>query len=250
MAFYEALPSLPNINTYAYPIAPQPYESPSESYSESSSPDTYVSKPGFSYELLWRHRTALTVLQHMRQSVSPSEPSPYVISYGSPQIPFYPAQEKIPLEYIDSTSLDNGDQRERRSTQKGPVTSMHLRRRAQNRASQRAFRERKEKHVKGLESQLQALHEQHQSLLQSYNSQANEVESLRKKVQELMKLPNNVHNVQFTDPSTSPVCTSSTSASQGFTTPNKYEMATFPASSYPTPTPEPYYDKSIHTTVA
>ncbi|EGD85085.2 uncharacterized protein TERG_01357 [Trichophyton rubrum CBS 118892] len=62
----------------------------------------------------------------MRQSVSPSEPSPYVISYGSPQIPFYPAQEKIPLEYIDSTSLDNGDQRERRSTQKGPVTSMHL----------------------------------------------------------------------------------------------------------------------------
>lgn len=126
MAFYEALPSLPNINTYAYPIAPQPYESPSESYSESSSPDTYVSKPGFSYELLWRHRTALTVLQHMRQSVSPSEPSPYVISYGSPQIPFYPAQEKIPLEYIDSTSLDNGDQRERRSTQKGPVTSMHL----------------------------------------------------------------------------------------------------------------------------
>lgn len=65
-----------------------------------------------------------------------------------------------------------------------------------------------------------------------------------------MKLPNNVHNVQFTDPSTSPVCTSSASASQGFTTPNKYEMATFPASSYPTPTPEPYYDKSIHTTVA
>ncbi|KMQ43866.1 hypothetical protein HL42_5386 [Trichophyton rubrum] len=228
MAFYEALPSLPNINTYAYPIAPQPYESQSESYSESSSPDTY----------------------HMRQSVSPSEPSPYVISYGSPQIPFYPAQEKIPLEYIDSTSLDNGDQRERRSTQKGPVTSMHLRRRAQNRASQRAFRERKEKHVKGLESQLHALHEQHQSLLQSYNSQANEVESLRKKVQELMKLPNNVHNVQFTDPSTSPVCTSSASASQVFTTPNKYEIATFPASSYPTPTPEPYYDKSIHTTVA
>ncbi|EFQ97130.1 hypothetical protein MGYG_00173 [Nannizzia gypsea CBS 118893] len=226
MAFYEALPSLPNINTYAYPMAPQPYESPSESYSESSSPDTY----------------------HMRQSISPSEPAPYVISYGSPQIPYYPAPEKIPLEYIDSTSLDNGDRRERKTTQKGPVSSMHLRRRAQNRASQRAFRERKEKHVKGLESQLQALHEQHQSLLQSYNSQANEVESLRKKVQELMKLPT---NMQFTDPSTSPVCTSSNSpsTSHGFTTP-KYDMATFSASSYPTPTPEPYYDKSIHTTVA
>lgn len=61
MAFYEALPSLPNINTYAYPIAPQPYESPSESYSESSSPDTYVSKPEFSYKLLQLHGAGLTV---------------------------------------------------------------------------------------------------------------------------------------------------------------------------------------------
>ncbi|KAM5455146.1 hypothetical protein MaudCBS49596_001786 [Microsporum audouinii] len=225
MAFYEGLPSLPTINTYAYPMAPHPYESPSESYSESSSPDTY----------------------QMRQSISPSESSSYtMISYGSPQIPYYPPAEKIPVEYIDSTSLDSGDRRDRRTTQKGQVSSMHLRRRAQNRASQRAFRERKEKHVKGLESQLQALHEQHQSLLQSYNSQANEIESLRKRVQELMKLPN---NVQFSDSSTSPICNSScSSSSPGFTTPNKFEMPTFTTNSYPTP--EPFYDKSIHATTA
>src|SRR5436190_19135839 len=78
---------------------------------------------------------------------------------------------KIPLEYIGSSTLDDRDRRRRRSSlakDKENVTNMHLvsamrfpwyiwqfgpnrltqRRRAQNRASQRAFRERKEKHVK------------------------------------------------------------------------------------------------------
>lgn len=59
------------------------------------------------------------------------------------------------------------------------------RRRAQNRASQRAFRERKEKHVKGLEHQLEDLHEKHQDLLQSYSRQADEVAKLNSKIAEL-----------------------------------------------------------------
>jgi len=59
------------------------------------------------------------------------------------------------------------------------------RRRAQNRASQRAFRERKEKHVKGLEHQLEDLHEKHQDLLQSYTRQADEVTKLTARIAEL-----------------------------------------------------------------
>jgi AP-1-like transcription factor len=59
------------------------------------------------------------------------------------------------------------------------------RRRAQNRASQRAFRERKEKHVKGLEHQLEDLHEKHQDLLQSYTRQADEVTKLNDRIAEL-----------------------------------------------------------------
>lgn len=59
------------------------------------------------------------------------------------------------------------------------------RRRAQNRASQRAFRERKEKHVKGLEHQLEELHEKHQDLLQSYTKQADEVSRLKARIVQL-----------------------------------------------------------------
>lgn len=62
---------------------------------------------------------------------------------------------------------------------------MPQRRRAQNRASQRAFRERKEKHVKGLEHQLEELHEKHQDLLQSYSKQVDEVSRLNARIAQL-----------------------------------------------------------------
>ncbi len=64
-------------------------------------------------------------------------------------------------------------------------TNIKQRRRAQNRASQRALRERKEKHVKGLEHQLEDLHEKHQDLLQSYTRQADEVGKLNNRIAEL-----------------------------------------------------------------
>ena len=59
------------------------------------------------------------------------------------------------------------------------------RRRAQNRASQRAFRERKEKHVKSLETQLELLHEKHQDLLCTFNKQSDSVDKLNRKVEKL-----------------------------------------------------------------
>jgi len=62
------------------------------------------------------------------------------------------------------------------------VPPSKARRRAQNRASQRAFRERKDKHVKGLEIQLESLNEKHQDLLCSYNKQSENVAKLNCKI--------------------------------------------------------------------
>jgi len=115
--------------------------------------------------------------------------------YGATPSSFYPATQttKIPVEYSSAAAIDQTDRRRRRSSSisapaakdKETVPNMHLRRRAQNRASQRAFRERKEKHVKGLEHQLEDLHERHQDLLSSYTRQADEVTKLNNRISEL-----------------------------------------------------------------
>jgi len=63
------------------------------------------------------------------------------------------------------------------------------RRRAQNRASQRAFRERKERHVKNLEQQLEDLHQQYEELLRAYDEQKEEIFNLRTEMQELHSEP-------------------------------------------------------------
>jgi hypothetical protein len=57
------------------------------------------------------------------------------------------------------------------------------RRRAQNRAAQRAFRERKEKHAKDLESQLAALTEKYRSLESSHTELNAAYDKLRKTIE-------------------------------------------------------------------
>jgi AP-1-like factor len=119
-----------------------------------------------------------------------------MFNYGTTPATYYPtSSNKISVEYTGSSTLDERDRRRRRSgststsslnsKDKDSLTNMHLRRRAQNRASQRAFRERKEKHVKGLEHQLEDLHEKHQDLLQSYSRQADEVSRLNARISQL-----------------------------------------------------------------
>jgi bZIP transcription factor len=61
----------------------------------------------------------------------------------------------------------------------GPALISAQRRRAQNRASQRAFRERKERHVKSLEQQLEDLHQQYEELLQAYDQQKHDYYNLK-----------------------------------------------------------------------
>ncbi|CRG92634.1 hypothetical protein PISL3812_09697 [Talaromyces islandicus] len=59
------------------------------------------------------------------------------------------------------------------------------RRRAQNRASQRAFRERKEKHIKTLEAQLSSLETEHSKLLHCHHEQRRMLDRMKAHVQEL-----------------------------------------------------------------
>ncbi len=63
--------------------------------------------------------------------------------------------------------------------------SRFQRRRAQNRASQRAFRERKEKHVQQLEHQLEDLESKHQTLANSYTALDTTHHHLKREVEQL-----------------------------------------------------------------
>ncbi|KKY21916.1 hypothetical protein UCRPC4_g03419 [Phaeomoniella chlamydospora] len=94
-----------------------------------------------------------------------------------------------PSDVLDTSETLSEHDRRRRGAgnyaeDKGNISTTRLRRRAQNRASQRAFRERKEKHVKALEQQLSKLHEKHHDLLESYTRQADEIAKLNR-IQEL-----------------------------------------------------------------
>jgi len=110
------------------------------------------------------------------------------------------------VDYAGSALPDSQDHRRRSTTaaaadRKGPIipnvnllgespaiphaTDPLQRRRAQNRVSQRAFRERKERYVKSLERQLEELRQKHQKLLQSYSQKAEEAIRLNTRVAEL-----------------------------------------------------------------
>ncbi|MCJ1272367.1 hypothetical protein MMC21_000153 [Puttea exsequens] len=113
---------------------------------------------------------------------SPSPPMMYS-SMDSHSYTSYPSPSSFPsyidtaprivnsIEFTDLTRPQLEDRRRRRSNtaqDKESVSNMRIRRRAQNRASQRAFRERKEKHVQHLEHELEELESKHRTLTKSY----------------------------------------------------------------------------------
>lgn len=63
--------------------------------------------------------------------------------------------------------------------------SKEERRREQNRASQRAYRDRKEKQLKALEVQIAQWQAKHQGLCSSYSKQTSEVRKLKSQIEEL-----------------------------------------------------------------
>jgi len=77
--------------------------------------------------------------------------------------------EELPFEISFEALYEDRDRRRRgKPRDENTSTQVNSRRRAQNRVSQRAFRERKEKHIKELEARLGDLEGRHSNLFQSY----------------------------------------------------------------------------------
>ncbi|KAL9128339.1 MAG: hypothetical protein Q9217_002969 [Psora testacea] len=94
------------------------------------------------------------------------------------------------IEFTDLTNLQHEDSHRRRrrsNTQqdKEAASNMRIRRRAQNRASQRAFRERKERHVQHLEHELEVLETKHHNLEKSYSEVEGAHAKLKREVEGL-----------------------------------------------------------------
>ncbi|KAL8735294.1 MAG: hypothetical protein Q9181_002849 [Wetmoreana brouardii] len=92
------------------------------------------------------------------------------------------------VEFTDLTAPVHEDRRRRKSTtlqDKQAISNMRIRRRAQNRASQRAFRERKEKHVQHLEHELEALEAKHRDLQKSHSELGETKSKLQAEVEQL-----------------------------------------------------------------
>ncbi|KFY55697.1 hypothetical protein V496_06919 [Pseudogymnoascus sp. VKM F-4515 (FW-2607)] len=98
---------------------------------------------------------------------------PYLYQYETPEM-HHASQLAATIELKIEDLYDDVDLRTKRATPaagSNPATSqIHSRRRAQNRASQRAFRNRKEKHVKEVEARLQELEGKYRDLSESYES--------------------------------------------------------------------------------
>lgn len=96
----------------------------------------------------------------------------------------------------DSTSPRHSTSNPKSTTTKPPTPtrtssatetpdSKEERRRSQNRASQRAYRDRKDKQLKALEVQIAQWQTKHQGLCSSYTKQTSEVRKLKEQIEEL-----------------------------------------------------------------
>ncbi|KAK2625743.1 hypothetical protein QTJ16_005055 [Diplocarpon rosae] len=94
----------------------------------------------------------------------------------------------IPVEMdIEGLYEDHNRRRRKNRTEKTVSSHVHSRRRAQNRASQRAFRDRKEKNMRELEHRLGELEGRHSDLLRSYESLQIEYTSVKQELDKMCK---------------------------------------------------------------
>ncbi|KAH0545146.1 hypothetical protein FGG08_000758 [Glutinoglossum americanum] len=115
-----------------------------------------------------------------------------VYSYSGPATGFIVRPPNVSPSLDDEIdgehALDGGDRRKRRlssARDKDSLSQIHSRRRAQNRASQRAFRDRKEKHVKDLERRFEELEGKHKTLQQSYSELSSSQDALKGEIETL-----------------------------------------------------------------
>ncbi|EHK98324.1 putative AP-1-like transcription factor [Glarea lozoyensis 74030] len=131
---------------------------------------------------------------------SPMNYNGYDTSYGTNGFMTYPAYPMaypthnenvapvglIPVELEIEGLYEDYDRRRRKNGSEKIVSShVHSRRRAQNRASQRAFRDRKEKHMRELEQRLGELEGRHTDLSRSYESLQLEYSSVKQELDRL-----------------------------------------------------------------
>ncbi|KIN05506.1 hypothetical protein OIDMADRAFT_112975 [Oidiodendron maius Zn] len=94
----------------------------------------------------------------------------------------------IPVELDIEGLYETQDRRRKKSTSDKVVPPhVHSRRRAQNRASQRAFRDRKEKRMKEIEEKLDELQGQHSDLTRSYEALQVEYASVKQELDQLRR---------------------------------------------------------------
>ncbi|TGO60618.1 hypothetical protein BCON_0034g00540 [Botryotinia convoluta] len=94
----------------------------------------------------------------------------------------------IPVELDIEGIYEDHDRRRRKGGNDKVVAShVHSRRRAQNRASQRAFRDRKEKHMRELEQRLEELEGRHSELSRSYESLQVEYSGVKSELDRMRK---------------------------------------------------------------
>ncbi|PBP20563.1 putative AP-1-like transcription factor [Diplocarpon rosae] len=94
----------------------------------------------------------------------------------------------IPVELnIEGLYEDHNRRRRKNGTDTNVSSHVHSRRRAQNRASQQAFRDRKQKHMRELEHRLGELEGRHSDLLRSYESLQIEYTSVKQEVDKMRK---------------------------------------------------------------
>jgi len=94
----------------------------------------------------------------------------------------------IPVELDIEGLYEDHDRRRRKGGSDKVVSShVHSRRRAQNRASQRAFRDRKEKHMRELEQRLAELEGRHTDLSRSYESLQLEYTNVKQELEKMRK---------------------------------------------------------------
>ena len=109
-----------------------------------------------------------------------SQPQPTIInSVDFTDLTHIQASDRARWEATQSQRRSNTSQ------DKEAASNMRIRRRAQNRASQRAFRERKEKHVQHLEHELEQLENKHQHLAKSYTDLDSDYANLKNEVAQL-----------------------------------------------------------------
>ncbi|APA16100.1 hypothetical protein sscle_16g108700 [Sclerotinia sclerotiorum 1980 UF-70] len=98
----------------------------------------------------------------------------------------------IPVELdIEGIYEDHDRRRRKNGNEKVVSPHVHSRRRAQNRASQRAFRDRKEKHMRELEQRLEELEGRHSALSRSYESLQVEYSGVKQELDRLRKVKTN-----------------------------------------------------------